>query len=206
MAYYTRTGDSGKTRIIGGHPYPKNHPRVETYGTVDELNSVLGLLISFLPSSLADIQQECQWVQQDLFDLGNDLAQIHGERPYSLKADRITWLEERIDHYAAALPPLDKFILPGGSQPASLAHICRTVCRRTERLCVGLFDLEDSSQENTAALRYLNRASDYFYVLARWLNHQLDHPDVEYINSKPVFTDGIRRKRLEAKNQQSKQS
>ena len=202
MAYYTRTGDKGRTRIIGGHVYEKNHIRIETYGNIDALNSLLGYTISQLDSRIdADIIDECQTIQQDLFDCGNDLAQINQERPYKLTEDRIQWLEGLIDQYADQLPPLEKFIIPGGSPQAGLLHMCRTGTREAERLTVGLLNSEDSGQNNETTLRYLNRLSDYFFVIARLINYRHGVDDVQYKNSKPVFTDGIRKNKLNKKSE-----
>lgn len=197
MAIYTRTGDKGKTRIIGGHTFDKFHPRIETYGTIDEVNSFVGYLISQMDvATCDDLIQDGIEIQQVLFDCGNDLASINAERPYKVEADQVTWLEERIDALDKEVEPISKFILPGGNGTASLAHICRTTSRRAERQIVQLYSESEPTNENEAVLKYLNRVSDYFFILARVLNARANVEDIQYRNSKPVFTDGIRAEKL----------
>ncbi|MBG9979507.1 cob(I)yrinic acid a,c-diamide adenosyltransferase [Facklamia sp. DSM 111018] len=197
MNYYTRTGDQGQTRIIGGHVYDKSHIRISTYGKTDSLNSLIGYTVSLLQEE--DLIQEIQEIQQDVFDCGNDLAQINQEREYKVKADRIEWLERLIDQYAEELPALERFIIPGGSAPASLLHMCRTETREVERHIVQLFHEQDSEINNEQVLKYINRLSDYFFVIARLMNHRLNVEDVQYRNSKPVFRQGILRNKMQAK-------
>lgn len=193
MPIYTRTGDKGKTRIIGGHPYDKYHPRIESYGTLDEVNAFVGYLISQMdPATCADLIEDGIEIQQVLFDCGNDLASINGERDYKVTAEPVTWLEQRIDALDREVPPISKFILPGGCGPAALAHVCRTISRRAERQIVALMAESESSQDNEWVRKYINRVSDYFFILARVLNRRAGIEDVTYRNSKPVFTDGIR--------------
>lgn len=170
MKIYTKTGDQGTTSLFAGGRVPKSHLRVEAYGTVDELNSHLGLARAQQPG-----EQTRLWLEQaqnQLFHLGADLA-----TPLDAKADWITridsaavaWLEATIDQMTADLPALKHFILPGGSLAAAQLHIARTVCRRAERLVVAL-----QAQEplNDQALPYLNRLSDWLFTLARWENQQ----------------------------------
>lgn len=197
MAYYTGAGDKGKTRIIGNHAYDKFHPRIEAFGTIDEVNSQLGYLISQLnSSSWQDLIDDGIEIQQVLFDCGNDLAAINGDYPYKVHDSHVTWLEMKIDALEAEVDPISKFILPGGSGPAALAHICRTSSRRAERLVVELLANSESTQDNQEVLRYLNRVSDYFFALARVLNARAGVEDITYRNSKPVFTDGIRAEKM----------
>ncbi|XJS10956.1 cob(I)yrinic acid a,c-diamide adenosyltransferase [Aerococcaceae bacterium WGS1372] len=197
MAYYTRTGDKGKTKIIGGHIYDKFDQRVEAFGAIDEANSYLGYLISQIDENHSkDLVEVCTEIQQILFDCGSDLSSINNERPYKVMSESVTWLEQQIDSLAEELPPIEKFILPGGSGAASLAHICRTTIRRAERRVAQLFSESESSSENEVVFQFINRLSDYYFVLARALNYRQDIEDIEYRNSKPVFTDGIRKNKM----------
>jgi len=167
---YTRTGDGGETGLADGRRVAKNTPRIETIGAVDELNSVLGVLLcETLPE---DIRGCLLQVQNDLFDLGGELS-LPGH-PVLDKA-RITSLEQALDHYNADLPALQNFILPGGSRAAACAHVARTVCRRAERRLVALAAIETPPE---FACRYLNRLSDLLFVLSRMLNKQAGQPDV----------------------------
>ena len=160
---YTRTGDDGSTGLGDGTRVPKDGARVEAYGTVDELNSVVGVLLAVpgLPPEVADCLTE---VQHELFDLGGELC-IPGHQ--MIRAEQVTRLEQALDGFNEALPPLKEFILPAGTRAASLAHVCRTVCRRAERAIVALGAVETI---NDAPRRYVNRLSDLLFVLARVLN------------------------------------
>lgn len=159
---YTRTGDQGSTGLGDGSRVAKDHVRVEAYGTVDELNAQVGLLRAEL-----DIEHEAQKllgdVQHDLFDLGGELC-IPGH--VMLKPEQVLLLEKEIDRLNEVLPPLKEFILPGGSRAACLAHVARTVCRRAERR---VQTLAQSEVITPLPLQYLNRLSDYLFVLARAL-------------------------------------
>lgn len=156
---YTKTGDDGTTGLGDGSRVAKDNPRVEAYGTVDELNSVIGMLLAEKPAT--DIVGCLTRVQHELLDLGGELcipehtaiAAIHVER-----------LEQELDGFNAPLPPLKEFILPGGSPAAAACHLARTVCRRAERRC---WTLAKQATVNPEALRYLNRLSDLLFVLAR---------------------------------------
>lgn len=159
---YTRTGDDGSTGLGDGTRVPKDHLRVEAYGTVDELNAQVGLLRAELGAQ-HPAQAFLEGVQHDLFDLGGELC-IPG---YTLLgADTVTLCEGAIDALNADLPPLKDFILPGGNRAAAVAHVARTVCRRAER-CV--YTLSQQEPLNGEGLKYLNRLSDYLFVLARVL-------------------------------------
>lgn len=167
---YTRTGDDGTTGLGDGTRVPKDHPRVAAFGTVDELNSAIGLLrTEALP---AEIEEALADIQHDLFDLGGELC-LPGKTLMS--AERVTDLERLLDRLNAPLPPLKEFILPGGSRAAALCHLARTVCRRAERELVRLGRDEEVSG---AARRYLNRLSDLLFVMARALNRAAGCPDV----------------------------
>ncbi|MDR1790118.1 MAG: cob(I)yrinic acid a,c-diamide adenosyltransferase [Propionibacteriaceae bacterium] len=162
----TKTGDGGRTRLADGSSVPKTDPRVDAYGTVDEANSVLGVLLSSgeLPVDIADLLAQ---VQNDLFDVGADLATpLSAERahpPLRIKPKQVAALEQAIAAYNADLPELPSFVLPGGNQPAALAQLARAVVRRAERAA---WALEDA---NTEAIKYLNRLSDLLFVLGRVL-------------------------------------
>ena len=158
---YTRTGDDGTTGLGDGSRVAKDDARVEAYGTVDELNSAVGLLIAHLgESELSTLLLE---IQHDLFDVGGELC-LPG---YSLiKQERVDYLEHHLDHLNEDLPALENFILPGGSLAAAQCHMARTICRRAERRVHSLAATTDSNT-NEAPLRYLNRLSDLLFVIAR---------------------------------------
>ena len=159
---YTRTGDDGSTGLGDGTRVPKDCPRVEAYGTVDEANSAIGVVLAVapLPGEVARCLTE---VQHDLFDLGGELC-IPGHR--MITAAHTGRLESELDGFNEALPPLKDFILPGGGRAAAACHVARTVCRRAERRCWSLARLEEVSPES---LKYLNRLSDLLFVLSRVL-------------------------------------
>lgn len=175
---YTKSGDQGLTKLVDGQECSKAHLRVETYGTVDELNSHIGLLLSFLAAPKMDpCRQEVQpflvQVQNQLFNLGSHIACEKRETRKLLPLLQESWIEtieKKIDELDAALPELKNFILPGGTPSASQSHIARTICRRAERLTVALIEEGGREIELTFCLKYLNRLSDLFFVLARWLN------------------------------------
>ncbi len=190
MNLYTRTGDEGKTSVIGGR-LDKDHIRVEAYGTIDELNSFVGVAITQLDKEVfGDIIHELEKIQHELFDCGGDLAMVSTEYPYKTKKEMITFLEERIDEYIVEAPKLEKFILPGGSMAGATIHVCRTVTRRSERLVV---QLQKVAETNLVVLKYLNRLSDYFFAIARVINYRYGIKDVEYERSALVFRDGKRK-------------
>jgi cob(I)alamin adenosyltransferase len=186
MKLYTRTGDEGKTSVIGGR-LDKDHVRVEAYGTIDEVNSFVGLAVTQLDEKLfGDILGELEKIQHELFDCGGDLAIISTKYPFKAKDEMITFLEERIDVYILEAPELEKFILPGGSKAAATVHLCRTITRRAERLVVQLQKIDEI---NPIVLKYLNRLSDYFFAIARVINYRYGVRDVEYERSALVFKD-----------------
>ena len=167
---YTRTGDSGSTSLIGGVRVRKNHCRVNAYGTVDELNSFIGLLISQITSD-DNNRQFLSWIQNCLFDLGAYLAtdsnNLISEPPF-LRQTTISKLENEINIIDAALSPLDAFILPGGCTAAALANVCRAICRRCEREIV---TLNENHLIDVNVIRFVNRLSDYLFVLGRQYNY-----------------------------------
>ncbi|HEX3768500.1 MAG TPA: cob(I)yrinic acid a,c-diamide adenosyltransferase [Puia sp.] len=177
---YTKTGDSGKTSLIGGTKVPKSHIRIQAYGTIDELNAFTGLLKDQL--SEAHSRQLLLEVQDRLFTIGSSLAcdpkkKIAMTIPDLMESD-ILLLENEIDLMNSRLPEMKSFILPGGHVTVSTAHICRTICRRAERFIVELDEKEPLVQP--LIIKYLNRLSDYFFVLARWLGHLLGVPEVKW--------------------------
>jgi cob(I)alamin adenosyltransferase len=171
---YTRTGDEGETGLFGGGRVSKDHLRVEAYGTLDEVNSTLGLLAAHLDGALADV---VRGIQRTLFDIGAELATPEPGRVPALNPDATAALERQIDQWEGGLEPLRTFILPGGSAPAALCHLARSVARRAERRVVALARTEAINPE---VLRYLNRLSDYLFVMARELNRQAHTADVPW--------------------------
>jgi cob(I)alamin adenosyltransferase len=178
MKIYTKTGDDGTTSLFSGGRVAKTHLRVEAYGTVDELNSVLGLARAHRPHAKTD-----EWltqIQNHLLRMGADLA-----TPLDAKADwivridagAVTWLENTIDVMDAQLPELKNFILPGGTPAAATLHVARTVCRRAERLVVALKEQENIGEYPPI---YLNRLSDFLFTVARWENMQAGEPDAKW--------------------------
>lgn len=178
---YTRTGDDGSTSLFSGGRVPKFHLRVEAYGTVDELNSILGLARALRPSEATD--RYLTRIQHQLFNLGADLATpLDARSSYVVRVDagQVAWLETSIDALTADLPPLTAFILPGGSPTAAQIHVARTICRRVERLVTQLSEAEAVGDH---VLPYLNRLSDFFFTLARWENQQAGVLDVIWAKS-----------------------
>ena len=165
MKIYTKTGDEGMTSLVGGKRVKKCCARLDSYGSVDELNSFIGLLVTYSIDD-ADIAF-LQKIQAELFMVGGSLAtdlSVSEARCEVTKA-MISDIESEIDSLSAALLPLRSFVVPGGSRAAALAHVCRTVCRRAERCVFALIEEGGAVEENVAV--YLNRLSDYFFVLAR---------------------------------------
>lgn len=175
MKIYTRTGDSGETSLFGGARVPKDDPRIEAYGTIDELNSSIGVARATWPSS--PIDSELHHVQSDLFDIGAYLAAPGSDRFHGAAPSRAADLEKAIDAMDAELPPLKQFILPGGSAAAAQLHVARTVCRRAERRVIAL---RDSSAGMRNTITYLNRLSDYLFVAARFANLRHGVDDVPW--------------------------
>jgi cob(I)alamin adenosyltransferase len=167
---YTRTGDDGSTGLGDGSRAPKDHVRVEAYGTVDELNSAVGLVLTeaSLPQN---IRAPLTQIQHELFDLGGELC-IPGRR--AISEDQVTRLEVTLDSLNMNLPALKDFILPGGTRMAAVMHLARAVCRRAERRMVRLAHAEDV---NPHAIHYVNRLSDLLFVMARYLNTSAGQPE-----------------------------
>ena len=181
---YTKTGDKGATSLVTGQRVPKNHQRIEAYGTVDELNAVLALLRSEVLSSknkgLEPIGEAILQVQERLFSLGSELACFDGHISKALQGvvlveSDVTFLEQGIDKLWTELPALTNFVLPGGTHANSYAHLARTVCRRAERQCVALAHGEPVRE---IALIYLNRLSDWLFAVSRFVSLQLQSPEI----------------------------
>lgn len=182
---YTRTGDDGTTGLVGGARVKKNSLRIETYGTLDELSSHIGVARTSLAShldgdeGLQRLDRWLAWTQDALFNLGAELATPADKRwegmPLASEADAKA-LERAIDEAQADLEPLANFIHPGGAYPGAFLHVARTVCRRAERLLVTLRDEEP--EISSECVRYVNRLSDALFVWARWVNHRLGTGDV----------------------------
>ncbi|HET6556640.1 MAG TPA: cob(I)yrinic acid a,c-diamide adenosyltransferase [Prolixibacteraceae bacterium] len=176
MKIYTRTGDDGTTGLIGGTRVKKYNIRLEAYGTVDELNSYIGLLRSLLEDKQTDVILEK--IQHKLFVIGANLAtEVHTElikKQVPCRESDIVMLENEMDRMHEVLPPLNHFILPGGSQAASFCHVARTVCRRAERRIV---ELSEKSEVDTLLIKFINRLSDYLFVLSRKISMDLKSPE-----------------------------
>jgi cob(I)alamin adenosyltransferase len=180
---YTRKGDGGETSLVGGQRVPKDSPRIETYGTVDELNACVGVARATASAleeqepRLAELTPILLRVQHELFNLGSILAtlpeDVHPKQPRITRAEA-GQLEVEMDRMNEDLSPLRSFVLPGGSRLNAELHICRTVCRRAERACVALARVEPVPPE---AVRYLNRLSDAFFVWSRWASHVTAAPE-----------------------------
>jgi cob(I)alamin adenosyltransferase len=178
---YTKTGDQGKTALIGGTKVPKSNLRIDAYGTVDELNSYIGLVSDHLPV-YTDTVALLREIQDRLFTIGASLACDPDKdtkmRIPDLHAADITLLENSIDKMNEVLPEMKSFIIPGGHVAVSTCHIARCVCRRAERLCVGLQEQQQFIEP--LVLQYMNRLSDYLFVLARWIGHQLQVAEIPW--------------------------
>ena len=189
MKVYTKTGDTGTTALFGGTRVPKHHIRIESYGTVDELNSHIGLIRD---QDMSDLYKNVLIEVQDrLFTVGAILATppeketLKNGQPrlqnLGIVESDIEFLENEIDRMEEALPPMTHFVLPGGHTTVSYCHIARCVCRRAERLAVHLNDIEPTDER---VIKYLNRLSDYLFVLARKLSHDLNADEVQWIPRK----------------------
>ena len=179
MKLYTKTGDQGKTGLFGGQRVPKNDLRIETYGTIDELNSILGIVRFHTKNE--DLIELYQTLQNTLFNLGSDLATPFAskfeDKIKRINESHIELLEQKIDEFQAATPEFRNFILPGGSAAASYLHLARTVCRRAERICVSLMETEEIGD---FAQKYLNRLSDFLFICARYANVVDGYEDIEW--------------------------
>lgn len=185
MKIYTKTGDKGTTRLVDGSCVEKFNPRVEAYGCVDELNSIIGLVRSHLETTITlnELKSPLERIQSELFSVGSLLATADLEKFKQLPQigeSHISQLENWIDTFSTQLPPLKNFILPAGHLVASQLHICRTACRRAERRSSEIYKAEHQYQN---VLIYLNRLSDLFFTWARWVNLKSDHPETLWKSS-----------------------
>lgn len=177
---YTKTGDAGKTSLIGGTKVAKSHIRIDSYGTIDELNSFIGMVRDQLSDdhSKAILKE----IQDRLFTIGSSLACDPEKEPLmkipDLKEDDVTFLEREIDKMNEVLPPMKNFVLPGGHLAVSTAHVARCVCRRAERLCVAM--QQNDEFVDPLVLKYLNRLSDHLFVLARYTGHGLNAAEIAW--------------------------
>lgn len=170
MKIYTKTGDNGMTSLVGGKRVEKDDARVEAYGTIDELQSFVGMLAS------ATDEMQLEDIQRVLFKIGGYLA-YEDATSAGVTDEMIAQLEQQIDRLSEELPPLRTFIIPGGAMAASICHVCRTVCRRAERRMTTLRRTIDIELDDNAFI-YINRLSDYFFLLARKLNMVAGKEDV----------------------------
>ncbi len=175
MKVYTKTGDGGMTSLFGGKRVSKNDLRLETYGTIDELNAVIGLAVVKVESEKS--KELLIKIQNDLFVAGSDLAAPNENAKYPIpriKKEMVEFLEEQIDEIDSQIPQLKNFILPGGTEGASVLNIARTICRRAERKTVALKEIE---KINEMVIVYLNRLSDFLFELARFENFITNTPE-----------------------------
>jgi len=177
---YTKTGDAGKTSLIGGTKVPKSHIRIESYGTIDELNSFIGMVRDQIDEE--NSKNVLKEIQDRLFTIGSSLACDPEKEPSmkipDLKEEDVRFLETQIDQMNEVLPAMKNFILPGGHLAVSTAHVARCVCRRAERICVAMQENEDFI--DVLVLKYLNRLSDYLFVLARYIGHLLNAEEIAW--------------------------
>jgi cob(I)alamin adenosyltransferase len=190
MKIYTGGGDRGKTSLFSGERVPKDHRRIEAYGDADELNSIIGALISSLSEKQQDVNTELQCIQSDIFHLSSWLATTPDSPAVAaldeFQAEKVMFLENAIDRIDKKLPVLKNFVLPGGHPTAAWTHIARTICRRMERHVLRVVENaveSGSEQQYRCLLKYLNRLSDYLFVLARYLNQTAGVPDIPWKKS-----------------------
>ncbi len=179
MKVYTKTGDKGTTGLLGGKRVSKAHIRIDSYGTVDELNCYLGLLRD--QDILINRSQELIEIQNNLFVIGSLLASDPEKSKVKIpdfKQDNVLILEKKIDQMDQELPVMKNFVLPGGHKSVSFCHIARCVCRRAERLVV---KLEESEEVDFLVIKYLNRLSDYLFILSRWMTKELNAIETPWI-------------------------
>ena len=187
---YTRRGDQGMTDLVGGIRINKNHPRLDAYGTIDELSSHLGLLVSLLPSATTPDESSSgtrlflQRIQNNLFNVGTHLATDQSQTPLydsaRLPDGETDLLEREIDSILHTLPEAQGFVLPGGTTAAAQCHVCRTVCRRAERCILELMQTDIVSED---ILKYVNRLSDYLFVLAKKINFNAGQHEILWQNA-----------------------
>jgi cob(I)alamin adenosyltransferase len=195
---YTRTGDKGETGLVGGKRVPKDSLRIEAYGTIDELNSIVGLARVFNEEKLGEseahlfLDSVLRQIEDELFDLGSELAtppDFFKEGMYRVGEHEVKKLEQVMDQCQKELEPLKSFVLPGGGRIGAYLHQCRTVCRRAEREMLRLSRVEEL---NEWSLKYVNRLSDLFFVLSRWISKQTG--EAEYLWQRGLEEKGRRKK------------
>ncbi|AZP03957.1 cob(I)yrinic acid a,c-diamide adenosyltransferase [Jeotgalibaca ciconiae] len=198
---YTRTGDKGKTRIGGGKAVEKNDARINAFGEVDHINSWCGLVEASLAKNpyAGDIREDIRTIQQFLFDCTSDLSVPQGYRDYKITGEHIEWLEGLVDRYSEEPPETFYFIIPGGTEAASWMHVLRTTTRNAERSLV-TFIQEEPEEVNPHVLKFVNRLSDYFFIVARVLNVRNEVADVPYDRSEKVFHVSREKREAEKKN------
>ncbi|WP_255565810.1 cob(I)yrinic acid a,c-diamide adenosyltransferase [Desemzia sp. RIT 804] len=193
MQLYTKRGDFGNTNLIGGRTIPKDSVRVESYGTIDELNSLVGYIVSQMDDTALEMKQELIKIQHDLFDCGTDLSTPDGLKEYKVQKELVEWIETRIDVYAEEPPVIEKFIIPGGDPVSSLLHVARTVTRRAERIIVGL---SREAAINPIVPIFMNRLSDYFFAIARVVNHRKGIEEPFYERGGAVFHTDLKKEAI----------
>ena len=190
LKVYTKTGDHGKTSLLGGLRVVKHHLRISVYGELDELNSHIGCFVAHLDqSTFLSLIEDLKIIQHKIFDLGSYFAceNIDAAKKFQISGvdnSDVVFLEKKIDEMEQNLMPLKNFILPGGAKASSYAHICRTVCRRVERALTYLYHEEKMPlDQKNEQLVYINRLSDYFFVVSRWINFKLSVEEVLWIKN-----------------------
>ncbi len=180
LKIYTKTGDTGNTSLIGGTKVPKSHLRIESYGTVDELNSYIGLSNDLILHP--HTSQMLKEIQDRLFTIGSSLACDPDKEPLmkipDLKESDVVLLESEMDQMNEALPPMKSFILPGGHPSVSTLHVARCICRRAERICVHM--QQEQLFVDPLVIKYLNRLSDYLFVLSRYIGQLVQAPEIPW--------------------------
>jgi cob(I)alamin adenosyltransferase len=184
MPIYTKTGDRGQTSLMGGKRVSKSNLRVESYGTVDELNSIIGVVIAHLPAKNTPFEDSLEAIQYDLLEIGASLANPQSV-PLPYLFDRVTEFEQMIDEFTTNLPELTHFILPGGGVTGASLHHARTICRRLERVLVRL---QDKEPIDATIVMYVNRLSDLFFTMARFTNHLTGEKETVWILRKQSIT------------------
>ena len=194
MKLYTKRGDYGHTNLVGGRTVSKDHPRVEAYGALDELNSWIGYTMSLLTNDQEDLHLELIAIQHYLFDAGTVLADPSQKIATRITAKDTQWLEEKIDWYESHTPLIESFILPGGSTVSSALQVARTITRRAERNVIHLKNqlknsegTESKESINQDVCEFINRLSDYLFTAARWVNHQQGITEPLYERGGKVF-------------------
>jgi cob(I)alamin adenosyltransferase len=207
---YTRTGDKGTTALVGGGRVPKDGRRLDAYGTIDELNSIVGIVRTLLPQYQKSLGTDYEWysemlrrVQNELFDVGSELAtppEAEYEEMHKMSAEEVKRLEEEMDRMEKELEPINSFTLPGGGMLNAFLHQARTVCRRAERVC---WALKREEPVNDQLLVYVNRLSDHLYVQSRWVAKRLGEPEFFWDRGLRIDTRAARTARRKSEESKS---